>query len=195
MASTVSASGSFDNLYAHLLTLPPPLLPPGKATDPKLADKISSLYLHPTLEAAFHILNADLPSAHFLVRHMQAAPAYEGMYLHGILHRIEGDYDNARAWYKNVASSDIFNSSWSSQEDGLGFIDKVETLNERKEGDKEALGQESVEEIKRAIAFCAKKFGKEKIADASVAWKQPEGGESKQLAEDMVSGGKGHRKF
>ena len=195
MASTISAYGTFDDLYAHLLTLPPPLLPPGKATDPKLTDKISSLYLHPTLEAAFHILNADLPSAHFLVRHMQADPAFEGMYLHGILHRIEGDYDNARAWYKNVADSDIFKSSWSSREEGMAFIDKVERLQKRKEGNKEALGQESVEEIKRAIGFCVEKFGKEKVEDASVAWKQPEDGEHKQMGQDMVTGGKGYRHF
>jgi hypothetical protein len=58
--------------------------------------------MHPTLEAALHILNADLPSAHFLVRHMQAPPAVEGMLLHAILHRCEGDIENARAWAGDV---------------------------------------------------------------------------------------------
>jgi hypothetical protein len=29
---------------------------------------------------------------------MQAPPAVEGMLLHGILHRAEGDFNNARAW-------------------------------------------------------------------------------------------------
>jgi hypothetical protein len=48
------------------------------------------------------MLNSDLPSAHFLVRHMQAPPAVEGMLLHGILHRAEGDFDNARAWISDV---------------------------------------------------------------------------------------------
>jgi hypothetical protein len=76
-------------------------LPP-HATQPSLSSQISSLLLHPTLEATLHLLNADLPSAHFLVRHMQAAPAVEGMLLHGILHRCEGDFDNARAWASDV---------------------------------------------------------------------------------------------
>ncbi|KAL8745317.1 MAG: hypothetical protein Q9184_007892, partial [Pyrenodesmia sp. 2 TL-2023] len=103
---------TFPSLYTHILTLRAPLLPPGRSTSPSLTAAISALSLHPTLEVALHILNADLPSAHFLVRHMQSPPAYEGMYLHGILHRIEGDYDNARAWYGNVEASEVFGFVW-----------------------------------------------------------------------------------
>ncbi|MCJ1474970.1 hypothetical protein MMC13_003630 [Lambiella insularis] len=194
MSTTISSSGTFDDLYAHLLTLRAPLLPPGKATDPKLTDKIASLYVHPTLEAALHLLNCDLPSAHFLVRHMQAAPMYEAMYLHGILHRIEGDYDNARAWYGNVADTEVYKKAWSSKEEGVDFVGRIEALNKRKEGDAEALGKESVEEIKAVVRFCIGKFGKDQVQDASVAWKQPDG-DLKQVGQDMVSGGKGFRNF
>jgi hypothetical protein len=73
---------------------------------------ISSLSLHPVLESVLHILNLDLPSAHFLLRHMQAPPAFEAMYLHGILHRVEGDLDNARAWYTDVQDSEAFRYVW-----------------------------------------------------------------------------------
>ena len=59
----------------------------------------------------------DLPSAHFLLRHMQAAPAWEAMYLHGILHRIEGDLGNARAWYGDVETSKVFTWVW----EGMGW--------------------------------------------------------------------------
>lgn len=52
---------TFDALYDHILTLKPPLFPPGKATSPSLTSSISALSLHPTLEAALHILNNDLP--------------------------------------------------------------------------------------------------------------------------------------
>ena len=34
---------------------------------------------------------------------MEAAPAFEAMFLHAILHRVEGDYANAKAWYTSVA--------------------------------------------------------------------------------------------
>lgn len=84
---------------AHL-TKPPP-----HPQNPSLTSVISSLLLYPTIEAALHLLNADLPSAHFLVRHMQAPPAIEGMLLHSILHRSEGDMPNARAWASDVVDA------------------------------------------------------------------------------------------
>lgn len=76
--------------------------PPQRPQDARLTAVIADLHVHPTLEALLHILNHDLPSAHFLVRHMQAPPAVEGMLLHGALHRAEGDFNNARAWIGDV---------------------------------------------------------------------------------------------
>lgn len=75
---------------------------PAHSTFPHMTSTISSIQLHPALEATLHILNADLPSAHFLTRHMSGPPAVEGMLLHGILHRAEGDFSNARAWTGDV---------------------------------------------------------------------------------------------
>jgi len=45
---------------------------------------------------------------------MQAEPMTEGMYLHAILHRLEGDYNNCRAWYGNVCASDVFLNFWGA---------------------------------------------------------------------------------
>lgn len=78
---------------------------PKKPQDARLTATIADLHVHPTIEALLHILNHDLPSAHFLVRHMQAPPAVEGMLLHGILHRAEGDFNNARAWISDVSDA------------------------------------------------------------------------------------------
>ncbi|KAJ5038740.1 uncharacterized protein L3040_006420 [Drepanopeziza brunnea f. sp. 'multigermtubi'] len=109
---------SFHAILSHLTaTFAAPLLPPSKPHSTALTSQIASLQVHPTLEAALHLLNADLPAAHFLVRHMQAKPAFEGMFLHGILHRIEGDYDNARMWYSDVAAGE------GGEEDGCGGAD------------------------------------------------------------------------
>lgn len=95
----------FDTLSVYLLKTANLTMPPGKPKNTSLTAKISSLNLHPTLEAALHILNSDLPSAHFLVRHMQAPPALEGMLLHSILHRCEGDFRNARLWLNDVGDA------------------------------------------------------------------------------------------
>jgi len=78
---------------------------PKKAQDARLTAIIADLHVHPAIEALLHIANHDLPSAHFLVRHMQAPPAVEGMLLHGILHRAEGDFNNARAWISDVSDA------------------------------------------------------------------------------------------
>ncbi len=125
---------------------------------------------------------------------MQAPPAYEGMFLHGILHRIEGDYDNARAWYKNVAESEVFRKVWESEEKAREFIGKVERLVKRGEGSKEDLERESLREINVVVEFCREKFGEGEVRDAREAWVKP-GEEHKTMGEEMVSGGKGFRKF
>ena len=126
---------------------------------------------------------------------MQAPPAYEGMFLHGILHRIEGDYDNARAWYKNVAGSEVFKEVWGGgEEEARGFIGRVEGFVKNGQGDKEGLEKESLGEINAVVEYCRSKFGEKEILDATQAWVKP-GEDHRKMGEEMVSGDKGHRKF
>ena len=186
--------GTFSEIYNHLQTYAAPVLPPGKSREPGLSHAISSLSLHPALEAALHILNADLPSAHFLVRHMQAAPAYEGMFLHGILHWVEGDYDNARAWYGDVCESAVFTRTWTSKEDALAFIGAVETFKREGKGDRDALERQSRREIEEVVRWCTEHFGTERWDDATPAWVRPSE-KIRAMGEDMVSGDAGRRKF
>ena len=199
------------------MTFPVPLLPPGRSYDGKLTDKIASLYLHPTLEALLHILNHDLPSAHFLCRKMQSAPAYEGMYCHGLLHRIEGDYDNARAWYVDVQDNDCFTSVWGqatseereeaekikdqyrvgkvpAQRKARQFLDSVEKLKKTKSGDRQQLEKESRREIEELVQWCVKKFGTAKLEDATKAW-VGNSDEIREKGQSMTTGDTGHRRF
>ena len=126
---------------------------------------------------------------------MQSAPAYEGMYLHGILHRVEGDYDNARAWYGDVESSEVYESVWRQRkDDGKAFVDKVQAFVKKGEGDEEELARESRREIEGVVEFCRRKFGEGKVEDASEAWvKNSE--KIKGIAEKQLVGGEGFRKF
>ena len=124
---------------------------------------------------------------------------HEGMYQHGILHRIEGDFDNARAWYRDVAESEVYKAVWQGKGmDGQALIDETENLvSKSKSGkgiDEADLARRSQGEILAVIDFCVKKFGTEKVHDASSNWKQPDG-EKKKLGQEMVSGSKGHREF
>jgi hypothetical protein len=56
---------SYPALKRRLLSKPGPVLPPPpSAPSQSLTHAISSLFLHPSLEAALHLLNDDLVSAH-----------------------------------------------------------------------------------------------------------------------------------
>ncbi len=117
------------------------------------------------------------------------------MFLHGILHRIEGDYDNARAWYRNVADSEVFRVVWEGgEEEAREYIGKVEALVKKGEGDRKGLEEESLREIEAVVEYCRKKFGEKEMLDATQAWVRP-GEDHRKMGEEMVSGGKGHRQF
>ncbi len=120
------------------------------------------------------------------------------MFLHGILHRLEGDYDNARAWYGNVAGSAVFQDVWgkgkAGEEAARDFIGRVEGLVKSGVGDREGLEGESLREIKAVVEFCWGKFGEGEVRDARGAWVEP-GEEHRRMGEEMVTGGKGFRKF
>ncbi|KYG44545.1 hypothetical protein M433DRAFT_155491 [Acidomyces richmondensis BFW] len=125
---------SFDTIFAHLTTQRGyPILRSCSPYphDPSLAHSISSLAIHPTREAILHILNSDFPSAHFLCRHMQNAPAWEDVYIHGLLHRVEGDYSNAESWYREVVESDPFKRCWPGDaglRHAISFIRHIESF-------------------------------------------------------------------
>jgi hypothetical protein len=176
---------SYPALKQQLLSKPGPIFsPPPSAPSQSLTHVISSLFLHPSIEAALHLLNDDLLSAHFLVRHMQATPQYESMMLHGILHRIEGDYENARAWYRDVKDSEVFHVVWgeSGLDKAMDFVRRIEIL--RKETKHQDIS---------VIEFCEEKFGTQKVEDASAIWVQDE--KSSEKGNDMVVGGEGWRQF
>ena len=191
---------TFDALYGHLTTTYgyPVLSSPSQyAHDKTLSSAIAALSLHPTLEALLHILNADLSSAHFLCRHMQNAPAWEGMYIHGLLHRVEGDYRNAEAWYGNVSDSECFRRAWAGDgglDDAKAFTRRIERLRKEKVGEKSDLEAESRREVDALVGWCKEKFGTGRMEDASEAWVEPSE-EHRKIASKMLVGGEGWRQF
>lgn len=195
-SSSQKAPQDFSSLQSHLTSkYGYPFTLPNKQSphDPSLSAPIADLHVHPTLEALLHVLNNDLSSAHFLVRHAQSPPAYESMLIHGVLHRIEGDYDNALAWYGNVEDSEVFRSVWP---DGLeGARGYVEKLKGRKKGDRdEGLREESEREIMALIEFAKGKFGTGVLRDGTEAWVEPSE-EIREIASKQLVGGEGWRKF
>lgn len=121
--------------------------------------------------------------------------------LHAILHRIEGDYENARAWYSDVGESEMFEKVWDGSQEKVGaFLDRVERLRKGKwvnggerEREMEDLGKESKREVQAVLGFCEKKYGTEMWKDVSGEWVQDE--KHAAQANGMVVGGEGWRQF
>ena len=133
---------------------------------------------------------------------MQSAPALEAMYLHGILHRIEGDYDNARAWYGDVSESEVFRHAWQGEtgkDEAMAFLGRVEQwrtgkAREREEEIEEELREVSLRELRRVLEFCEGKFGVGTMEDAKGVWVEMKGKHAEQM-QGMVVGGEGWREF
>lgn len=199
--SKTTSLKTFDQIYDHLTktsSFPVLASPSPSPHNPAISHAIADLSIHPTLEALLHILNADLSSAHFLCRHMENRPAYEAMYIHGLLHRIEGDYRNAELWYKDVSESDVFQCVWPAEKGGLegahGFIQNIEKLRKEGKGDMDELEKESEREIEGIARFLKEKFGMDIIKDATEVWVEKPA-KSKEAAAKMVVGGEGWRQF
>jgi hypothetical protein len=54
----------------------------------------------PLVRSLLLLMAGDLERAHILV---QEASDADGTYIHGIVHRVEGDFDNARYWFRRTA--------------------------------------------------------------------------------------------
>ncbi|PRP89799.1 hypothetical protein PROFUN_00141 [Planoprotostelium fungivorum] len=81
--------------------------------------------LHPLVKAAWHMSNHDLFKAHRLIRGVQERPV--AMWLHGILHRLEGDYSNTKCWIFDIELKE-FEDFWKSKEEAYKYVDRVAML-------------------------------------------------------------------
>ena len=149
-----------------------------------------------------HILNSDLPGAHFLCRHMQNKPAWEGMYIHGLLHRVEGDYENTKIWYRQVSESGCFQHVWGGEDGALDtanqFLDDIKTLRDETPSDEDLRGrlnEQSKQEIDKLVEWCQQCFGTGVVKDAATeAWVESSR-EQREIAAKMIVGGEGWRQF
>jgi hypothetical protein len=81
---------------------------------PDIASHIANASYHPLTESILHLLNGHLEPAHFLLRKMDEDTG--AMWTHAILHKMEGDYSNTRAWYPKVGEKLL--GFWGKNEDG-----------------------------------------------------------------------------
>lgn len=68
-------------------------------------------------KAALHLWNDSLQRAHDLVQHLETPTGYA---LHGIMHRREGDYDNAKYWFRRAGDHPAYHYLQSRATERLG---------------------------------------------------------------------------
>ena len=83
---------------------PSPLVPAG-VRDSKLDEAIARLEATPSLRAALHLWNDSLERCHALAQEIHTPT---GSYLHGVMHRRESDYGNAKYWFQRVGRHPVF---------------------------------------------------------------------------------------
>jgi hypothetical protein len=99
----------------------PELVPSTKAKDPAVTESATrvarDLQAHPELEAALWLYVDDLDRAHSISQGLESP---EGSYLHGVMHRREGDFSNANYWFRLAAPFRL-------SHDPFEFVDSVKS--------------------------------------------------------------------
>ena len=71
------------------------------------------------------LIAGDLDRSHTI---SQDLPSAEGSFLHGIMHRREGDFSNAKYWFRRVGSHPVFeqisNHAGTVYDDPFEFVDE-----------------------------------------------------------------------
>ena len=80
---------------------PLPPLCPAAPWNRELSSRIAAADLPPAVASALLLWNDDLDASHTL---SQALPDRLGSWLHGAMHRREGDYANSKYWFRKVGA-------------------------------------------------------------------------------------------
>jgi hypothetical protein len=95
------------DLVEKLRTFEPSPLVPTAVRDAALDDRIAALKAPPLVRAALHLWNDSLARCHDLAQEIETV---DGSYLHGLMHRREPDYGNAKYWFRRVGRHPLFAS-------------------------------------------------------------------------------------
>lgn len=100
----------------------------------------------------------------------------------------------AYAWGRASDSSSTSAVPKSGIDAALAFVAEIQALKEMGRGDGDELGSRSLDEIQAVVAFCAKRFGVQRVEDVREIWTENEGN-IKEKGQAMVVGGEGWREF
>jgi hypothetical protein len=102
--------------------------------------------------AGLWLLANDLDRSHRISQELKTP---EGSFWHGILHRRQGDYGNAKYWFRRVDRHPVF-AAIAPDWDPFAFVDQVEACVVRGDGDRDRLIELQTSEWLHLFAYCWK---------------------------------------
>jgi hypothetical protein len=96
-----------------------------------LRDASNRRTLSPKSQAAIWLVAGDLDASHTISQSIDDA---DGSFWHGIMHRREGDYGNAKYWFRRVGKHPVLDQlAQGAYGDPYAFVDAVQRSVNRKE--------------------------------------------------------------
>ncbi len=147
---------------------PLPALVPDRVWDHQLSEQISSLSEETAdpIRSGLLLWNDDLNASHDISQQLGSA---EGSYWHGIMHRREGDFSNAKYWFQTAGThpihSDLYEegkqiwpelASWGAWKPAQ-FVDEVQAAYESGKEDTakgQSLRELQVLEMRKLLEYC-----------------------------------------
>jgi hypothetical protein len=151
---------NFDEIVTKLAEREPlPPLAPTQPFDAALSRTIRNANLPALVTCGLLIWNDDIPAAHPIAQDIEDA---SGSYWHAIVHRREGDYSNAKYWFRRTGQHPVLAELAGVSEanpfartgvlDGAAFVDACERAARDKRD--EALRALQVAEIRALLRYC-----------------------------------------
>ena len=150
----------FDEIVAKLIARQPlPPLTPTQPFDVTLSHIIRNANLPALVTCGLLIWNDDIPAAHPIAQEIEND---SGSYWHAIVHRREGDFANAKYWFRRTGPHPVLAELTSVPEakpftkvdvlDGAAFVDACERA--KRDQRDEALRALQVAEIQVLLKHC-----------------------------------------
>ncbi|MDQ2800431.1 MAG: hypothetical protein M3Y13_12425 [Armatimonadota bacterium] len=133
---------------------PLPPLKPTQVYDSSLASAIDALMLPVTVKAGLHLWNDDLASSHALVQPLASDALAD--YWHALVHRREGDWNNAKYWFGQVGLQPILREIYGEEADApMTFVDRCRAVDEGRDAELETFQQHEIARLLDYAADCA----------------------------------------
>jgi hypothetical protein len=122
----VAGDRELEYLVSTLTARVPPALVPARVHDPTLTSRIEAVSAPPAVRAVLHLMNDDIDRAHTIAQSGEGDATLD--YVHAIVHRREGDWDNSKYWFSHAAGQPVLRTVYGPERGAAArFVDRCRT--------------------------------------------------------------------